>query len=222
MKKVGVTPDLVFLILQLTKLGKICYNSFRKKKGVASVKKIVSVMLVCVLVLGILPFASAEVGRVTPARCPACSDALIYRTYTVDFGHRTVTYRQASCPQHGDVYGAEELSAEVRHNWSGDYLYGGVVCGDCGKRGEVIVAVSYTNCPGEPIGHQWATNHLNGSAQCSLCDACWDHPLDEPLSKEDAVCPNHRTFHTWSVDEETGDIICETCGLDGLEIVVTD
>lgn len=184
-------------------------------------KKIVSVMLVCVLVLGILPFASAEVGRVTPARCPACSDALIYRTYTVDFGHRTVTYRQASCPQHGDVYGAEELSTmDYGHDWVSDYLAGGVICRECGKRGTVIT--NNLECSGEPVFHRWATNHLNGSAQCSLCDACWDHPLDEPLSKEDAVCPNHRTFHTWSVDAETGDIICETCGEIGLEIVVVD
>lgn len=189
-------------------------------------KKIVSVMLVCVLIVGVLPFASAEVGRVTPARCPVCADTLGYRTYSVTRGgdgcHQTATYRQANCPQHGDVYAAEELSVVDHHNWSGDYLYGGVVCSDCGKRGEVMVAVNYTNCPGEPIGHRWATDYRSGGARCSMCDAYWSHPLDEPLSKEDAVCPNHRTFHTWSVYAETGDITCETCGLNGLEIVVDD
>lgn len=203
----------------------MCYDSYREKKGVARVKKIVSVMLVCVLIVGIMPFASAEVGRVTPARCPVCSDALIYRTYTVALGgngcHTTATYRQAYCPQHGDVYGAEELSTmDYGHDWVSDYQYGGVICRACGKRG--TVTVNNIECPGESEFHRWATNHLNGSAQCIMCDLYWHAPLDEPLSKEDVVCPSHRTFHTWSVDAETGDITCETCGEIGLEIVVID
>lgn len=160
-------------------------------------KKIVSVMLVCVLVLGILPFASAEVGRVTPARCPACSDALIYRTYTVDFGHRTVTYRQASCPQHGDVYGAEELSAEVRHNWSGDG--DAARCGDCGLMSEDEL------CPKATTFHRWMTDYRNGAARCVMCG-------QYDVGNADEVCPNHTVFHCWTTDYRTGGVICTQCG----------
>ncbi len=199
-------------------------------------KRVLSTMLVVVMLLSAMSFAFAEdeccdeghehevLERVS-AYCPVCGDVLSYRTYNVtrngsgNICYQVVTYGQAYCSQHGDVYGAEELtSMDYEHDWVSDHLHGGVICRKCGKRGTVIT--NSIECSGESIYHNWTTDRLDGSARCTMCNFRWSKPLDEPLKQEDTICPNHRTFHTWIVDEETGDIICETCGEVGLAIVV--
>lgn len=196
-------------------------------------KRAFALLLVVVLLLSAMPFAFAEdeccdehavIAR-GPAYCPVCALTLSYRTYNVrrsgtgDICYQIVTFGQASCPQHGDVYGAEELSSrDYDHNWVSDYLYGGVICRECGKRGTVIV--NNVECPGESVFHKWTTVHLSGGAKCIRCNLYWNKPLTEAMKQEDMICPNHRTFHKWAVDSETGNMICESCGEVGLEIVV--
>lgn len=183
-------------------------------------KKIISVMLVCVMLIGAIPFASAHGGHVrllhTTGYCPVCASVLNHRTYDVELAgsgdvcRTIVTYRQANCLQHGNVYGVEELSScDYRHDWITNSITGTVSCEHCGAKGTAVSATD--ECPSASVFHHWTTNFFNGGAKCTLCGFY----LNKPLSQKDAVCPNHKTFHTWTTDYATGGVVCTGCGCAG-------
>lgn len=183
-------------------------------------KKIISVMLVCVMLIGVIPFASAHGGHVrllhTTGYCPVCASVLNHRTYDVELAgsgdvcRTIVTYRQANCLQHGNVYGVEELSSrDYRHDWMTNSITGTVSCEHCGAKGTAVSATD--ECPSASVFHHWTTNFFNGGAKCTLCGFY----LNKPLSQKDAVCPNHKTFHTWTTDYATGGVVCTGCGCAG-------